>query len=367
MQKDSLSKVTAIKFKSPEEYSKNIITKGRDYLRNNPNQRFASVAQWLWSLLFLCFFCISYTMLIITPVGYVSILICFLVGLFSYVVIAAFCHDAAHGSLHKNNFINEFCLYLGFAIIGVNGQLWQYRHLNKHHPYPNVKGNDVDADSSLIIRLSPSNKWEKPHRFQAFYTPLLYGFVLPSVTWYEDFVYFKKAIIEKPKYYKNVTMFALFFGSKLIHILLFLVIPFLLMPISFFELLLGYFIIVSTGSFIFIMINVGSHITDLCVFSEPNANGEIESDWVTHQLRTSVDWSPTNTFFIALTGGANAHAAHHIFPNVAHCHNANLTKIVTSNLPSNTMHNKLTFFGMIAAHWRLLYKLSSSDYKHNLK
>lgn len=347
-----------VKFKPMLPHSRAIMRQGRVYLEGNPNQRFASTAQWLWSLLFLCCLLASYAGLLALPVGAGSLLLCILTGIFTYMVIAAFCHDAAHGSLSRHPLVNSVFLYIGFALIGVNGQLWKYRHLNKHHPYPNVKGNDVDADASLLIRLSPSNPWRKPHRFQAIYAPLLYGLVLQSVTWYEDFTYFKKARREKPKHYGTRAMLALFVGSKLIHVALFILIPLLVMNVSFFEWLLGYMIVTSTASFIFIMVNVGSHITDACTFSEADEEGGINHDWVTHQLVTSVDWSPANKFFIALTGGANAHAAHHLFPNAAHCHNADLTRIVRNNLPPQKMRNELSFSGMLAAHWRLLCKLS---------
>lgn len=150
-----------------------------------------------------------------------------------------------------------------------------------------------------------------------------------------------------------------FTGSKIIHLFLFGFLPILVLELSFWQWLLGYLIITSTASFLFIAINVGSHITDLCLFAEPNNDNIIQHDWVQHQLATSVDWAPCNKAFIVLTGGANSHAAHHLFPNTAHCHNANLSKIVRKycNEPGYT-YNNVSFVEMLQAHLRLLNTLS---------
>jgi linoleoyl-CoA desaturase len=293
------------------------------------------------------------------PVQPLSLLLCVLVGASIYTVIAAFCHDAAHGSISKNKFVNSVFLYIGFALIGVNGHLWKYRHLQKHHPFPNVKGSDVDADSSAFIRLSPLNPWRPIYRYQPYFAPFLYGLVLQTVTWWEDFIFFEKYKKEKPEEFGTFQMLCSFYGCKIIHVIGFIVMPILIMPIGPWEWAIGYIIITSASSFLFVLVNVGSHITDVCEFAEPDSNNRIQSDWAEHQLASSVDWSPSNKFFVVLTGGANSHAAHHLFPYAAHCHNAALAKIVQKHTDnSGFRYNKLTFCKMLSAHWRLLKKLS---------
>lgn len=75
---------------------------------------------------------------------------------------------------------------------------------------------------------------------------------------------------------------------------------------------------------------------------------------------SSVDWSPQNKLIIALTAGANAHAAHHLFPTVAHCHNSQLSLIIYDLATKNHIKfNSLTFFTMLNAHLRHLKKLGA--------
>lgn len=137
--------------------SKAMLLEGRIYIREQSNNKYASIGQWLWSSLYLVGFITSYITLLNIQLSAISIVLCALTGTFVYMIIAGFSHDAAHGCLSKYQFINSFFLYTGFSLVGVNGQLWRYRHLKKHHPFPNVKGSDVDADASTLIRLSPHN------------------------------------------------------------------------------------------------------------------------------------------------------------------------------------------------------------------
>lgn len=321
--------------------------------------RYATTKQWMWCLFYLFVFILAYGALLFSGVDGLSLILCVALGALVYLVIAGFCHDAAHGSLSKKTWVNKVFLHVGFGLIGVSGHLWKYRHLRKHHPFPNVKGSDVDADSSSLIRLSPHNEWKPLHRYQVYYAPFLYSLVLQSVAWQEDFVYLKKSMQEQPKVFATRQFLALFISSKLIHLCLFVLIPLMMMPISIFEWLLGYIIVTSVASFIFVMINVGSHITEECEFSKPDEAGKLDNDWVEQQLNSSVDWSPQNKFFVVLTGGANSHAAHHLFPHTAHCHNSELCNIVESICTQfNYKYNKLTFLRMLKSHWFHLRNLS---------
>ena len=89
-------------------------------------------------------------------------------------------HDAAHGAYHQNNIINKI---MGSSIYLISGNLatWKIQHNVLHHTYTNIEGLDEDMETSGLIRLHPSQKWKKMHRFQKFYSPLVYG--LLTLNW----------------------------------------------------------------------------------------------------------------------------------------------------------------------------------------
>ena len=72
---------------------------------------------------------------------------------------------------------------------------------------------------------------------------------------------------------------------------------------------------------------IGRHVSDLVDLPLPDSDGRVPHDWAVHQLVTSVDWSTTSRLAAALSGGANAHTAHHPFPGYSDCHVPKLAKI----------------------------------------
>jgi linoleoyl-CoA desaturase len=109
----------------------------------------------------------------------------------------------------------------------------------------------------------------------------------------------------------------------------------------------------------FVVINIGTHIADVASFVDPTKDGSIAHDWATHQAMTAVDWSPESHVAIAITGGANSHAAHHLFPEAAHCHNAALSRVVAATAREYAKpHHVLTFWGMVRSHMGQLIALS---------
>lgn len=272
-----------LKFQNPSVFSKELQRQGVDWISRQPSGRYANGLQWAWSLMFLVGLVVSYFFLMSTQLGFLSIIYCVLIGVFLYITLGVFSHDAAHGSLHRKKWINNLALYLGFALVGVHGPLWKYRHLKKHHPFPNVHGSDVDADGSNIIRLSPHTEHKVWHKLQFLYAPILYGVVLTHVAWIEDWFHWKKAAQDNPLQFNNKRMCVSFFMAKIIHLTVFVLIPYFFLSPTLLQLLLGYMIVTVITSWLFVIVNVGSHITDVCNFPKPNELGVIPSDWATHQ------------------------------------------------------------------------------------
>ena len=104
--------------------------------------------------------------------------------------------------------------------------------------------------------------------------------------------------------------------------------PMALLPFPWWHVALGALIANATGSFVFVAMLIGTHFADETAFPEPDADGAFGHDFATHALITSLDWNPQSRLTQFVAGGANAHAAHHLFPHMSHAHYASVSRLV---------------------------------------
>jgi linoleoyl-CoA desaturase len=218
-----------------------------------------------------------------------------------------------------------------------------------------VAGTDIDADSTSLVRLTPHVKWRWWHRYQAAYAPFLYLLVLGHLAFFEDFLHLRQARREAPEQFATWAATIEFAAAKLIHVVFAIAVPLAVIDAPAGNIIVGFLIASAAASAMFVIINVGTHICDVATFVDPRKDGIMPHDWATHQAMTAVDWSPHSRVAIALTGGANSHAAHHLFPEAAHCHNAKLSHVVAQCAKEfGKPHHVLTFWGMMASHFNHL-------------
>ncbi|WP_416899363.1 MAG: fatty acid desaturase family protein [Minwuia sp.] len=268
-------------------------------------------------------------------------------------------HDAAHGSISSSRRVNRTLVFGIFAIHGVSGQLWADRHVRLHHALPNVPGTGIDADSSNIVRLQPQRPPRFWHRFQMIYAPLLYLLGQLQLVWFEDFRDFRRMRKQDPARFGGAGPLAEFAATKAVHLALAAGLPVLIGGFAWTSVLLGYLMATAAVSFCFAVLVIGTHVSDRAAFPAPDSNGRLPCDWAELQLVTSIDWAPRSRFFAELTGGANAHTAHHLFPAWAHNHASRLAQIVIEAARECGLPYRATSFqGMVAAHLRHLRAMS---------
>lgn len=347
------------RFQPQGAFAREVRMRGRAVLAEQPVGRHADIWQWLRALATLMALAMAYGLLLRGGTWPVELLLAATCGCLTYLLVGILCHDASHRSLSRYRVINRFALFAGFALAGVSGALWGRRHVRLHHMFPNVAGTDIDADSSTIIRLSPHKPWRPWHRVQLYYALPVYCLALLHLAIAEDFSHLAKAQQEAPHLFKRWTARAEFALAKVIHIAWALVIPWLVLQPAPGGLLAGYLVGTGSMSLLFVFFNVGSHISGAAEFHAPDATGTLGLDWVTHQVRTSIDWSPESALAGALTAGVNAHTAHHVFPEAAHCHNTRLNAVLSECASKHGVRrNIVTFSDTLGAHIRHLKTLS---------
>ncbi len=282
-----------------------------------------------------------------------------LYGLSVLFVAVNVAHDAAHDALTQRPALNRVAQTLIFMLLGADAYLWRLRHVKSHHTFPNVNGCDIDIDNTTFLRLSPNQPWRPYHRWQHLYAPVIFWLADVHTVFWQDFVYLRKdrlanmTNIRHPAY-----AYLLFVAGKLGYLGIVLVVPLVVLPLPWWQVVGGVLMMTFVSSVAFVLLLIGTHFAEETLFPEYDAHGYIAHDWAVHALLTSIDWSPTSVFATLLAGGANAHAAHHLFPTVSHVHYAALTPIVERTAAEfGIRYNKTTLGQLVASHFRFLKRM----------
>lgn len=344
------------RFAPPGAFAREIRARGTALIRRQPNGRFADCGQLARVAFFALLTTALYAALLIGgPIP--SALLALMTGISAFLFAAAAAHDAAHGALVRNKTVNRLVTFFSFGLFGISGALWALRHVRLHHMFPNVVGTEIDHDSTSLLRLSHHAEWRPWHRIQAFYSPFVYMLLFPFVAFVEDFKWWRQARRERPEFV-GFGPLAEFVASKIFHVAL-VVVPAMILQLSPLQIAAGYLLAIGIPSLIFASLVVGTHIAEEVVFSVPDEQDRLAHDWATHQMLTSVDWSPDNRLLTVITGAANTHTAHHLFPEAANCHARMLNDLVAEMVAKHGVRRNVMSFGkMVLSHIRHLATLS---------
>ena len=270
-------------------------------------------------------------------------------------------HDAAHNTLFRNELANKIIYFFTFSALGANAYLWQMRHIDSHHLFPNVDDCDADIDDNPVIRLSPYQPLRWYQRYQWLYAPVAYLFYSLLWVFYKDFIILNKkqlANLRDIKHPKFQVM--LFYGTKTLYIFNMIGLPLLCTDLSLTQILAGFLLMHFVSSYAFIFGLIPSHFSDKVIFAKVDQQGFLEKSWAGHQVAASLDYHATQTWANFVFGGFNAHVAHHLFPTVNHLYYPNISKIIAKTAREFNIHyQNVTLFEAIRSHFSYLKKLSS--------
>ena len=301
-------------------------------------------------------------------------------GLISSVLLAVLCwfimglgmsglgmvtmHDANHGSFSKNQKVNRFfgnSLYL----LGGFPANWRYQHNTLHHGFTNIEGHDEDIAPPGILRFSPHRPLKKIHRYQHIYAWFFYS--LMTISWIisKDFSRFKRyrkmgARLSGRR--KSNSLLVELIISKIIYYSVFLIIPLLTIPISWYWVVGGFLLMHFTSGLVLSAIFQTAHVVPSSEYPVPDGDGELTNNWTIHQLYTTCDYSPKSRIFSWLIGGLNYQVEHHLFPYISHIHYRDISKIVQAKAKEYDLpyHVNNTFIKAVWQHVKMLKLLGES-------
>jgi len=255
--------------------------------------------------------------LLYTALGFVNIFIAFNIV-----------HDSCHNAYSKNRKVNKI-LGLSSNFIGGNAYLFTMMH-NAHHAFVNIHGIDVTLESHGLFRFTPHEPYKKFHRFQHFYTPVIYA--LASVHWaiIKDWKwFFQEQHIGNQKNIKHPRseFWSLLIG-KVVYFSLTLFIPMAVLSAAWWGVLLAWLNIHILPGLTFAVMFQATHVYNGTTYPLPDEEGNIENNYALHVLATTADFGRKNPIGTWFMGGINLHVVHHIFPTICHVHYPKLTHIL---------------------------------------
>lgn len=293
-----------------------------------------------------------------TTVGFYTFYL--LMGLSVLLTAFNISHDAAHGVAVKSKAWNKFLFSLSFNLQGNNAYVWGKNHNESHHLYTNVEGSDIDVLNNPLFRMTDSQPLKWFHRYQAIYAPFLY--LLYSLNWFLFretlmlFHYSSRTIkIEIPR---NEVVKLVFY--KLLYIGYMIVLPIYLLPFGAATVLLAFLLNHFMVSWLFVGVLGVSHLSDFVAHPVPDRENRLDMSWPKLQMCTSVDYNADSVFFNWTLGGFNAHALHHLLPNICHVHYLEILPIFREVAQKHGLiYMEMPYFKSLAAHFRFLKAMGS--------
>lgn len=260
-----------------------------------------------------------------TPIAWLAILECIVLGGLTASIGFNVMHDGAHGSFSKYTWVNK-AAGLSLNVLGANVFLWNMKHNVIHHAYTNVDGVDDDIEARPFLRLAKTQEYNKMHRYQHWYFWLAYSLLYIFWIFFNDYKkYFRKQIGPVSLKHMKLADHFSFWGFKVLHLMLFVVIP--IVSVGFLPWLVGYLSLALFAGLVLSMVFQLAHTLEETSFPEAVDN-KMPDEWAVHQLKTTANFATRNRFVSWWVGGLNFQIEHHLFPKISHVHYPDISKII---------------------------------------
>ncbi|GAB3013034.1 acyl-CoA desaturase [Niabella terrae] len=356
------------KFATPAPPSFHTVLKNRinDYFKSEGTRTTGNIRLYSKALFLVLGFLALYIHLVFfTPsIGW-ALFECLLLSLFTSAIGFNIMHDGAHGSFSSKPWVNAVAAS-SLNFLGANTFMWKMKHNVIHHAYTNIDGIDDDLDAKPFLRLCETQKYYKFHRYQHFYFWMTYSLLYVFWIFFSDYKkYFTKKVGNIPLKKMTLKDEISFWGFKILHALLFVVIPILTVGVGAWA--IGFAVYVLFAGFVLSIVFQLAHTVEHTHFPMPDVvTNKIEDEWAIHQLKTTANFATRNRLACWFMGGLNFQVEHHLFPKISHIHYPRINKIIKNTCQEFNVqyieYNKVK--DAVISHVSYLKQLSSPNFAH---
>lgn len=350
---------------STSSFYADLKTEVDNYFKENNISKHGNGAMAFKSTLFLTLYVVLYLFILFAPVSLgVKLFFAVLMGINQAMIGFNVCHDAIHGSLSSSKRVNDALSWV-FNLVGANPYMWKTTHNKVHHTYTNIPGHDEDLEIAPgLVRVSKLEPYKPIMKFQKYYAFVLYGFASLSWVLRKDYVkFFQKEIGHTDNTnHPKIEYFNLFF-YKAMYYVMFLVIPYFVMDLTIWQLVLGFFVMHFAEGIVLGLVFQLAHVVEGIEFPEPDSEGNLMETWAAHQMQTTANFARDNKIVTFLCGGLNFQIEHHLFANICHIHYPAIANIVKETAEKHQLpyHENRTFSSALKSHYKVLERLGQPE------
>jgi linoleoyl-CoA desaturase len=347
--------------KQQQEFAAAVRKNVNDYFKQIGISRKGNLALAVQTIAMLSVYIVPFVLVLTVPMNaWVALLMSVLMGTGMAGIGMCVMHDAVHGSYSNKDWVNKM-LGATMYLLGSNVFNWKIQHNILHHAYTNIEGYDQDIKSKGPIRLSQHAPLRKIHHYQHIHAFFFYGLLTISklIGDFTQLIEFNKAGITRQHNINPTVEYAKMVFVKIIYLFVFVGLPVLLTPFSWWKVWLAFFIMHWTAGCILSTVFQMAHVVEGTLQPLPNDEGIIETEWAVHELRTTSDFARNNLFLNWYVGGLNFQIEHHLFPNISHIHYRKIAPIVEKTAKEFGFNYNLkpSFVNALSSHIRRLKEL----------
>jgi linoleoyl-CoA desaturase len=300
-----------------------------DYFIQNNKKSTGNISLYFKAILLWSLYIALYVHLIFFTPNYALALIeCLALGGITAAIGFNVMHDGGHGSFSESPFWNKIA---AFSVNGLGASMlmWMNKHNIIHHTYTNIDGVDDDIEVGSLLRMCPTQKRLKVHRFQHIYVWFLYTLLLVSWVFHTDYKkYFSKKVGNVPLKKFSTSNHITFWVAKAFYYFVAIALP--IYVVGFLPWLVGFLVSSMFAGFILSIVFQLAHTVEEAAFPVATASNDIENEWAIHQIQTTANFATKNKLVSWLVGGLNFQIEHHLFPKISHVHYPAISKIIKS-------------------------------------
>lgn len=325
-------------------FSKSLKSKTNQYFQSASKKKTGNRRIFLKAIILLVSFATLYSILVfVQPHWTIGIILSIIFGVNLAAIGFNIMHDAGHNSFSDNKNLNTLLSY-SLNLLGGNIYFWKLKHNIAHHTYTNIDGEDHDIEIKFM-RIHHDQELRQHHKYQHLYFVLLYGISYLAWIFFQDYEkYFRQRLgktsdrFDFPAHEK-----AIFWISKTIHFLLFIVIP--VAVVGWLPTLIGLLISGIVCGFCLATVFQLAHVVTETSFKTIEES-KVQEEWMVHQLHSTANFATGNKILTWLLGGLNFQVEHHLFPKISHVHYPALNNIVRETCAEyNIKYNEFRSFG----------------------
>ena len=302
------------------------------YFKTHQLKKTGNYRLYFKSIVMMALLVVPYVLLLtVSMPGWLQLLLCVVAGVGMAGIGMNIMHDGNHGAYSSHPLVNKIMGSTIYFLAG-NAHNWKIQHNFLHHTFTNIDGHDEDLETGGILRFSKHQPWKPFHRFQHLYSVFLYGLLTLNWAIVADFSQLRRylrdhkavAATKKPS-----TLWTILIVTKILYFIGWLVIPYWVLSLPFWKILLGFFVMHYTAGIILSLIFQLAHVLEGPKMMLPKIDPEkMENTWAIHQLFTTANFSPDNRLVNWYVGGLNFQIEHHIFPHISHIHYRKIARIL---------------------------------------